>query len=121
MIVQKQELYEALAMLSDVPELYPLMLRQMRRMEADHATDLHLIELAQDTARRMLTERDTARIERDKYKARYEYLESLCCIGLSSEKHGWCELRGRDTVVICKYCATVDEAVDFVLGGNGDE
>ena len=59
--------------------------------------------------------------ERDLYKARYEYLKSLCCIGLHSEKHDWCELRGRDTVVLEKYCATVDEAVDFVLGGNGDE
>ena len=27
--------------------------------------------------------------ERDKYKARYEYLESLCCIGLHSEKYDW--------------------------------
>ena len=61
------------------------------------------------------------RAERDLYEARYEYLKSLCCIGWHSEKHNWCELRGRDTVVLEKYCATVDEAVDFVLGGNGNE
>ncbi len=57
--------------------------------------------------------------ERDKYKARYEYLESLCCIGLHSEKYDWCELRGRATVIVEKNCDTVCEAVDFVLGGNG--
>ena len=59
--------------------------------------------------------------ERDLCKARYECLKNLCGLGLGSNDHNWCELRGWDTVVICKYCATVDEAVDFVLGGNGDE
>lgn len=47
---------------------------QIDKLKADHATDLHLIELAQDTAGRMLAERDAARIERDKYQSRYEYL-----------------------------------------------
>ncbi len=73
----------------------------------------HLLKLESDL--------NEMQAERDKYKARYEYLKSLCCIGWHSEKHNWCELRGRDTVVLEKYCETVDEAVDFVLGGNGNE
>ena len=71
----------------------------------------HLLKLESDL--------NEMQAERDKYKARYEYLESLCCIGLYSEKYDWCELRGRATVIVEKNCDTICEAVDFVLGGNG--
>ncbi|WP_178118962.1 hypothetical protein, partial [Pseudomonas sp. FSL A6-1183] len=61
------------------------------------------------------------RAERDLYEARYEWLKNLCGFGFRSSNGDWCELRCWDSVIVEKNCATVDEAVDFVLGGNGNE
>lgn len=58
--------------------------------------------------------------ERDLYKARYECLENLCGFEIRSIDGDWCALRGLSGVVVEKHCYTVDEAVDFVLGGNGE-
>ena len=60
------------------------------------------------------------RAERDLYKARYECLKRLCGIGKQDSVENWCALRGWDSVIVEKNCDTVDEAVDFVLGGNGE-
>ena len=59
--------------------------------------------------------------ERDLYKARYECLKNLCGFEIRSIDGDWCALRGLSGVVVEKHCYTVDEAVDFVLGGNGNE
>lgn len=57
--------------------------------------------------------------ERDLYQARYECLKNLCGFEIRSIDGDWCALRGFSGVVVEKHCYTVDEAVDFVLGGNG--
>ena len=61
------------------------------------------------------------RAERDMYKSRYECLKNLCGFEIRSIDGDWCALRGLSGVVVEKHCYTVDEAVDFVLGGNGNE
>lgn len=61
------------------------------------------------------------RAERDLYKARYEYIAKFMRISCKVEKNDWCELTGHVVLHVNKCCATVDEAVDFVLGGNGNE
>ena len=73
----------------------------------------HLLKLESDL--------NDLQAERDLYKARYECLKNLCGIGKQDSVENWCALRGRDSVVVEKNCETVDEAVDFLLGGNGNE
>ena len=60
------------------------------------------------------------RAERDLYKSRYEYLGKFVQISCRIPEYDWCELTAHVVLSVEKNCKTVDEAVDFVLGGNGE-
>ena len=61
------------------------------------------------------------RAERDMYKSRYEYLGKFVQISCRIPEYDWCELTAHVVLSVEKNCKTVDEAVDFVSGGNGNE